>query len=262
MLDRIRPRLTYSNVMVTALMFIVLGGGAYAAHSHKIGTKELRNGAVTKKKLAGNAVATAKLRNGAVSAAKIRAGAVGSAALAAGAVGTAAIADGAVTGAKVDESTLGQVPSAQHAADADQLGGIGSDGFIQGSGSTFSHTGSDTPGNGHFFSIPGIGEVLTGCASGGETGMFFQNDSGVGLLAWGIMSRDTGSGAETSIVSTTLVPTQELDLLGPSGTATAHFKYMVRPADASSSMPAVTVEAVVEETASGCEWLTTVTVVG
>jgi hypothetical protein len=32
MKSRIRPRLSYANVMVTLLAFVVLGGGAYAAH--------------------------------------------------------------------------------------------------------------------------------------------------------------------------------------------------------------------------------------
>jgi hypothetical protein len=57
-----RPRLTYSNVMVTLLMFVVLGGGAYATHTHRIGTQDLRNGAVTTPKVSGGAITQAKLR--------------------------------------------------------------------------------------------------------------------------------------------------------------------------------------------------------
>lgn len=56
-----RPRLTYSNVMVTLLMFVVLGGGVAWAHG-KIGTQDLRNRAVTTPKLSGGAVIQAKLR--------------------------------------------------------------------------------------------------------------------------------------------------------------------------------------------------------
>jgi hypothetical protein len=59
---RIRPpRLTYSNVMVSLLAFVVLGGGVAWAHG-KIGTKDLRNQAVTTPKVSGGAISQAKLR--------------------------------------------------------------------------------------------------------------------------------------------------------------------------------------------------------
>jgi hypothetical protein len=48
---RLRPRLTYANVMVTLLAFVVLcGGGAYAASQlgkESVGTKQLKKNAVT-----------------------------------------------------------------------------------------------------------------------------------------------------------------------------------------------------------------------
>jgi hypothetical protein len=47
---RLRDKLTYANVMVTFLAFIVLGGGAYAAtklQKNSVGTAQLKNGAVT-----------------------------------------------------------------------------------------------------------------------------------------------------------------------------------------------------------------------
>jgi hypothetical protein len=59
---RIRPpRLTYSNVMVSLLAFVVLGGGVAWAHG-KIGTQDLRNQAVTTPKVSGGAIIQAKLR--------------------------------------------------------------------------------------------------------------------------------------------------------------------------------------------------------
>ncbi len=45
----IRKHLTYANVMVTLLVFVVLGGGAYAAGQlgkNTVGTKQLKNDAV------------------------------------------------------------------------------------------------------------------------------------------------------------------------------------------------------------------------
>jgi hypothetical protein len=55
----LREKLTYANVMVTVLAFLVLGGtGAYAAiHLGKgsVGTKQIKNGAVTLKKISASA---------------------------------------------------------------------------------------------------------------------------------------------------------------------------------------------------------------
>jgi hypothetical protein len=54
-MNKLRSKLTYSNVMVTILAFVVLGGSAYAATElgkNSVGTKQLKNGAVTKAKIA------------------------------------------------------------------------------------------------------------------------------------------------------------------------------------------------------------------
>lgn len=129
-MKRAGRRLTYANVVSTLALFIAMGGaGAFAAGQlapKSVGERQLRHGAVTAEKLRKDAVIApkikalavkqAKLANGAVSAAKLENGAVIAEKLAAGAVGTDSVADNAVTGAKVDESTLGRVPSAAEAA--------------------------------------------------------------------------------------------------------------------------------------------------
>jgi hypothetical protein len=89
---RIRPHLTYSNAMSTIAVFAVLAGGTAWAAS-KIGTNQIKNGAVTAKKLHSSAVTTKKIKNG------------------------------AVTGDKAKESSFGQVPEAAHADNATNLGG-------------------------------------------------------------------------------------------------------------------------------------------
>ena len=88
---RIRPHLTYANVMATIAVFGVLGGSAWAAS--KIDTNQIERGAVTAKKLHKNAVTTKKIK------------------------------DEAVTGDKAKESSFGPVPDAEHADDAAKLDG-------------------------------------------------------------------------------------------------------------------------------------------
>ncbi|HEU4462675.1 MAG TPA: hypothetical protein VFR75_08785 [Solirubrobacterales bacterium] len=90
-MNRIRPHLTYANVMVTLLAFVVLGGVGYAATAlpkNSVGAKQLKK----------NAVTAAKIKAGAVNGAKVR--------------------DGSLSGADVDASTLAQVPSARSALEA------------------------------------------------------------------------------------------------------------------------------------------------
>ena len=53
-MNRLRSRLTYANVMVTVLAFVVLGGSAYAATqlpTNSVGAKQLKKHAVTPAKL-------------------------------------------------------------------------------------------------------------------------------------------------------------------------------------------------------------------
>lgn len=50
MFEKLRPRLTYANVMATIAVFVALGGSSYAAvqlSKGSVATKHLKNGAVT-----------------------------------------------------------------------------------------------------------------------------------------------------------------------------------------------------------------------
>ena len=94
----LRSKLTYSNVMVTVLAFIVLAGGsAYAASNlgknaikskniapNAVRTKNLAKNAVKNKNLAKNAVRTKNLAKGSVTAAKIKAASITRTQMAAG----------------------------------------------------------------------------------------------------------------------------------------------------------------------------------
>jgi hypothetical protein len=91
---KIRKRLTYANVMSSLAVFLVLGG-ATAFAATKIGSNEIKANAILTGKIKKEAVTTSKIKNSAISTSKI--------------------ANDAVTGAKVNEGTLGQVPSANAA---------------------------------------------------------------------------------------------------------------------------------------------------
>jgi hypothetical protein len=128
-MKRLRKHLTYANLVSTLALCIALGmGSAYAANQlapKSIGAKQLRPGAVTADKIRKNAVTAPKIEalavkqgkiaTGAVSGEKIADGVISSAKIANGAVTPDKIPDNSLTGTKVNESTLGQVPSANTA---------------------------------------------------------------------------------------------------------------------------------------------------
>ncbi len=99
---KLRGRLTYSNVVSTLCLFLLLSGGAaYAASQlgkNSVGPKQLKRNAVTPAKIKNNAVTTAKVSDEAIIAAKVK--------------------KGTLTGAQIDASTLGTVPNASHADNA------------------------------------------------------------------------------------------------------------------------------------------------
>jgi hypothetical protein len=100
MLNRLRPRITYANVISTLCLFILLGGGAYAATqlpANSVGTQQLKQGAVT----------SPKVKNGTLTR---------------------------------DDVAPGQFvrPSQLSGVNAAKLGGIGPGGFVHGAGQAIS----------------------------------------------------------------------------------------------------------------------------
>ena len=79
-MPRIRSRISYANVLATLALFVALGGGAYAASVAK------------------NSVKSSSIKNNAVRTADVR--------------------DNGLGGADIDEASLGQVPSAANADNA------------------------------------------------------------------------------------------------------------------------------------------------
>jgi hypothetical protein len=91
-MKRLRPKLTFANVISCLALFVALGSGAVAA-SH------LGKNSVGPKQLKKNAVTTAKIKNEAITGAKVK--------------------KGSLTGTQINLSTLGTVPEAAHANSAD-----------------------------------------------------------------------------------------------------------------------------------------------
>lgn len=96
-MNQIRKRLTYANVMSSIAVFLILGGATALAAGklgkNSVGAKQIKN----------NAVTSAKIKKGAVTGAKV--------------------ANGTLTGTQINASTLGTVPNATTAANANTLGG-------------------------------------------------------------------------------------------------------------------------------------------
>src|SRR5690349_13191485 len=66
-----RKHLTYANVGVTLCLFVLLGGGAYAATKlgkNSVGSKQIKDGGVKTRDLGRSAVTGAKIADGAVGA--------------------------------------------------------------------------------------------------------------------------------------------------------------------------------------------------
>jgi len=91
MSNRLRPRLTFANVVSCLALFVALGGSAYAVKQlpkNSVGTKQIKKNAVTKKKVRKNAINGPKVKNN------------------------------SLTGADIKLSKLGTVPSAKNATTA------------------------------------------------------------------------------------------------------------------------------------------------
>jgi hypothetical protein len=93
-MSRLRPQLTYANVVSTICLCLLVGGGAAIAAGH------LGKNTVGPKQLKKNAVTTAKVKNEAITGAKVK--------------------KGTLTGTQIDAATLGTVPNAAHASSAEQ----------------------------------------------------------------------------------------------------------------------------------------------
>jgi hypothetical protein len=102
------PKLTYSNVIASAALFIALGGVAVAAGLPKnsVGPNQLKRGAVNTAKLKNRAVTSAKLANKAVTAGKLGPNSVTPGNIGNGAITSAKIGNGAVIAASIKNGVI------------------------------------------------------------------------------------------------------------------------------------------------------------
>ncbi len=132
-MNRLRSNLTYANVISTLCLFLVLGGGAWAATSlpkKSVGTPQLK----------ANAVTGAKVKNGSLTGADVDAATLGQvpSAAAAGTATNAGHATSADSAAHADSATRADhatsADSASQAGDATTLDGLGSGAFYAAAG--------------------------------------------------------------------------------------------------------------------------------
>jgi trimeric autotransporter adhesin len=210
-----REKLLHPATFISLIaLFVALGGVGYAAT--KIGTKQIKDGAVTGKKLAKGSVSTSKIKAGAVgngdlapnsvTTSKIRPGTIFSSDLAAGSILNGDLGNGAVTGTKIANETIGTEKIENGAIASDKIGtgaviasklGAGSvttpaiapdavtaaqiapGQVVEGNGvlSSTSTTLTDGQTNAALLSFPGLGVLEAEC-SVGQALVLFVNDSG------------------------------------------------------------------------------------
>jgi hypothetical protein len=138
MFQRLRPRSAYDVIALLALFVAVATGGAYAANT--IRTEDIVDGEVKSADLGLDSVTSNRIKAGnvintdlgpdAVTTGKIKAGNVGATDLASNAVSGASVADGSLTGNDINEPSLGEVPQAVNAENADNLDGFDAGAFL------------------------------------------------------------------------------------------------------------------------------------
>ena len=149
MLQRLRPRVTFANVVSLLALFVALGGSSYAAL--RVTSRDIRNNTVRSEDLRNNHVRGRDIRNS-----TIRGGDV---------------AFNTLDGRDIREDRLGTVPRATRAdsaARADLLGGLGPGAFQRGSGQVVA--GSDElsgQGTRTVLELPDLLRVEAVCEMGG-----------------------------------------------------------------------------------------------
>jgi hypothetical protein len=202
-----RDKLLHPATLISLIaLFVSLGGIGYAAT--RIGTKQIKNGAVTGKKLARNSVTTTKIKSGGVgnsdlatnsiSTSKIRNGAIIAGKLGTSSVLSDKLADGAVTSGKLGNGavTAGKLAANSVSGAAIAPGSIGAtqiaDGqVVKGSGTLMNRETTLTNGQADqpILTFTGLGTLQADCTAG-VANLEFANTSGtsIDVRQWGVIN--------------------------------------------------------------------------
>jgi hypothetical protein len=123
MRKRLRPKLSYANVIASLALFIALGGAAVAAGlpKHSVGASQLKKGAVTASALRKKAVTSTKLAPRSVIVGKIGPNAVGPGNIGNGAITSAKIAASAVIASSIKNGVITNPKLANEAVTSTKL---------------------------------------------------------------------------------------------------------------------------------------------
>jgi hypothetical protein len=185
-MKRIRPRLSYANVVSTLCLFVLLGGGAYAASKlpkNSVGTKQLKR----------NAVKGAKVANRSLTAADIR-----------GPV------DRALSAAQADRATgADRATVAGRAESADLLGGSPAAAFLPSGAVARAHSEVTIAGGGRIDPLLTMGplKLEANCENSGLdifVRILASTSASGGRAVWGSSGGSTGGIGLTSTPQTTV----------------------------------------------------------
>jgi hypothetical protein len=187
-MQRIRGKLTYSNVVATLALFLILAGGSAVAAKqmlpkNSVGTKQIKN----------NAITGTKIKNGAITGAKISTSSLGT-------VPSATHADSATTATSASHAA-----SADSATNANSLGGIPAKGFMSSGRFGYGSASTDSAIDQTLFSLGGL-EVRT-AGSAGSTFRVKLRNTNSDLWEFGTSASSSvfilpGMGGETSFEDT------------------------------------------------------------
>jgi hypothetical protein len=172
MLRKVRPALSYANVMATIAVFLALGGGAYAV-------TQLERNQVRARHIAPNAVARSE----------IKARGVGRAEVAPHAIDSTRVRNGALL---AQDFAPGQLPRGPEGPpgppnpNAETLDGIDSTGFVRGAGEADferRELAADTSASG-VLAIPDFGRFDIECFAGGAAAIRFFNTTTDPVPLW------------------------------------------------------------------------------
>jgi hypothetical protein len=114
MFRKVRPHLSFANVVAVMAMFIALGGFSYAAT--KIGSKQIANNSIRSKDIRTGAVSTSDIKTNTIGTFDITDGAITTADIADGAIGAGKLADNAVGSGKIEDGAVNNADLARSVA--------------------------------------------------------------------------------------------------------------------------------------------------